>query len=342
MREMPLGFEKDHVLMIGFPGDSASLSRQHLIREKIVGVKGVESQSYFARPPLSEIMNTTNFYVDGKENKDFEVRLTMSDEHYFDLFGLQFLAGKVYAKSDTANAYVTNETFVKNIGIKDPEMALGKVITQNGRTGPIVGVVKDFNDQSLREKISPMVFYQEKRQFYNMGIKLDHHHIASAKKEIEAIWTSAFPDEIYDAKFIEDDIEEYYESERVTGMLFKTFGGAIMFIAFIGLFGLISFVAAQRTREMAIRKVLGATTAELVRLLNGTFIRLVMVANLLAWPLSYVLINQWLSRFAYRIPFSSWPFLLAMLGSMLLTLIIVSFRSYRAAKANAVDALKYE
>ncbi|RBQ03337.1 ABC transporter permease [Pedobacter miscanthi] len=342
VREKPLGFKKDAMVMVGFPGDSASISRQQLFREKLLHVPGVEKLSYFVRPPLSGSMNTTNFYVDGRENKDFEVRLTMSDEHYFDLFGLQFIAGKVYAKSDTANAYIANETFVKKIGIANPQLALGKVISQNGRTGPIVGVVKDFNDQSLKEKISPMVFYQEKRQYYNMGLQLDAKQMVPAMKEIEALWKSSFPNEVYSAKFLDDDINRYYESDRITGLLFRIFAGIIMFISFIGLFGLISFVAAQRTREMAIRKVLGATTAELVKMLNSSFIKMVFIANLVAWPLAYILANKWLSGFAYRVSMGIWPFTLAMATSMVLTLLTVSFRSYRAAKANAVDALKYE
>ncbi|ARS39479.1 ABC transporter permease [Sphingobacteriaceae bacterium GW460-11-11-14-LB5] len=342
VREKPLGFKKDAVVMIGFPGDSASLSRQQSFREKLLHIPGVEKQTYFVRPPLSGIMNTTNFYVDGKENKDFEVRLSPVDEHYFDLFGLQFVSGKVYPKSDTANAYIANETFVKKIGISNPQLALGKVIAQNGRTGPIVGVVKDFNDQSLKEKISPMVFYQEKRQYYNMAVKLDAEKIMPAMKTIENIWKSNFPNEVYKAEFMDDDINNYYESERITGLLFRIFAGVIMFISFIGIFGLISFVAAQRTREMAIRKVLGASTAELVKMLNSAFIRMVFVANLIAWPLAYILASKWLSGFAYRVPLGIWPFVLAMAASMVLTLITVSFRSYRAAKANAVDALKYE
>ena len=342
VREKPLGFKKDAVVLIGFPGDSVSMSHQQLFREKLLHIPGVEKQSYFVRPPLSGTMNTTNFYVDGRENKDFEVRLSPSDEHYFDLFGLQFIAGKVYQKSDTANAYIANETFVKKIGISNPQLALGKVIAQNGRTGPIVGVVKDFNDQSLKEKISPLIFYQEKRQYYNMALKLDAKKIMPAMSTIENLWKSSFPNEVYNAKFMDDDIDKYYESERITGLLFKVFAGVIMFISFIGLFGLISFVAAQRTREMAIRKVLGATTGELVKMLNSAFIRMVFIANLVAWPLAYVLTSKWLSGFAYRVPLGVWPFILAMVASMVLTLITVSFRSYRAAKANAVDALKYE
>jgi len=342
VREKPLGFKKDAIVLINFPGDSASLTKQQMFREKLLHIPGVEMQSYFIRPPLSGMMNTTSFYVDGRENKDFEVRLSMSDEHYFDLFGLQFVAGKVYGKSDTANAYITNETFVKKIGISNAQLALGKVISQNGRTGPIVGVVKDFNDQSLQEKISPMVFYQEKKHYYNMAVKLNRKQLVEAMRNIETMWKSSFPNEVYSAKFIDDDINGYYESERITGLLFKIFAVVIMFISFIGLFGLISFVATQRTREMAIRKVLGATTVELIKMLNGSFVKMVFIANLVAWPLAYILANKWLSGFAYRTALGLWPFLLAMIGSMLLTMVTVSFRSYRAAKANAVDALKYE
>lgn len=342
MREKPLGFDKDHIILVNFPGDSASLSRQQLFRNKISQVNGIKMLSFFARPPLSGLMNTTNFYIDGRENKDFEVRLSMSDEHYFDLFGLNFISGKVYGKSDTANAYVTNETFIKKIGISNPQLALGKIISQNGRTGPIVGIVKDFNDQSLKEQISPMIFYQEKRQFYSMGIKLEQLQLENAKKEVEAIWTSMFPNEIYNAKFIDDDIQRYYESERVTGMLLTTFGTLIMFIAFIGLFGLVSFIAAQRSREVAIRKILGASNLELVTMLNGSFIKLILIANVIAWPIAYLLIDKWLSSFAYRSSIGIWPFVFAMTASLLITLIIVTLRSYRVANTNAVNVLRYE
>jgi ABC-type antimicrobial peptide transport system permease subunit len=175
-----------------------------------------------------------------------------------------------------------------------------------------------------------------------MAVKLNRKQLVEAMRNIETTWKNSFPDEVYSAKFIDDDINGYYESERITGLLFKIFAFIIMFISFIGLFGLISYVAIQRTREMAIRKVLGATTIELIKMLNGSFVKMVFIANLVAWPLAYILANKWLSGFAYRTSLSIWPFLFAMMASMLLTMVTVSFRSYRAAKANAVDALKYE
>lgn len=150
------------------------------------------------------------------------------------------------------------------------------------------------------------------------------------------------PRSVYETSFVDERINSYYESEAIMGILFKVFAAVIIFISFIGLFGLISFVAAQRTKEVAIRKVLGASTFELVKMLNGSFLVMVFLANLVAWPLAYLFVSKWLSTFAYRIELSIWPFVLAMCISMLMTLITVSIRSYKAATANTIDALKYE
>lgn len=342
VREKPLGFESKAIAMISMPGDSVSQNRMANFRERVLRIPGVNLSSYCFNPPLSGNMTSTNFSFNGQQNKDFEVRVNMNDEHYFKLFNLKFLAGKSFLKSDTVNGYVANETFIRKVGITDPQAAIGKIIDQNGKRAPIVGVVKDFNDQSLKEKISPMIFFQRKNAYYNMAVKLDQQSLLQAMKEIHTLWESYFPNEVYDAKFLDQDINSYYETEQVMGFLFRVFAGVIIFISFIGLFGLISFVATQRTKEIAIRKVLGASTLELVKMLNGSFIIMVFIANIVAWPLAYVLVSKWLSGFAYRMEVDIWPFLLAMCISMLITLLTVSVRSYKAASGNTIDALKYE
>lgn len=187
-----------------------------------------------------------------------------------------------------------------------------------------------------------MIFFQNNRQYYSMAVKFDQRQIVPAMKQLEELWNNTFPNEVYESNFLNEKVNTYYETERVMGFLFQVFAGVIIFISFIGLFGLISFVATQRTREIAIRKVLGASTIELVKMLNGSFILMVFIANIVAWPLAYILVSKWLSSFAYRMNLSAWPFLIAMCISMLITLVTVSIRSYKAVKANTIDALKYE
>jgi putative ABC transport system permease protein len=342
VREKPLGFNTEAIAMINIPGDSVLRTRMHSFKEQVAKISGVQKVSYCMRPPLSESVSSTNFRLNGQENKDFEVRLTPTDEDYFSVFGLEVIAGHIFKASDTTNGYVANETFVRKVKLPNAQAAIGTMMEQNGYKARIVAVVKDFNDQSLREKISPMVFYQYKKQYYSMAVKFDKSQMISAMKKIEALWASTFTNEVYGSVFLDDDINNYYENERNTGFLFRVFAAVIIFISFIGLFGLISFVATQRTKEVAIRKVLGASTIELIKMLNGSFILMVFIANLVAWPLAYIFVSKWLSGFAYRMNLSVWPFVAAMIISMMITLITVSIRSYKAATENTIDALKYE
>jgi putative ABC transport system permease protein len=342
VRQKPLGFDTEAIVMINAPADSLNKIKREGFKQRVLKIPGVKQLSYCIRQPLSNDMNTTNFSLDGIRNKDFEVRLSPVDRNYFDVFDLKIIAGKLYAESDTINGFVVNETFLKSVHLSDPQLAIGKIVEEDNKKAPIVGVVKDFNDRSLKEKISPMLMFSREEQYYRAAIKIDNKQIIPAMKEIEALWNSTFPTAVYYSAFVNEDIKNYYETERIMGVLFKVFAGVIIFISFIGLFGLISFVATQRTKEVAIRKVLGASTVELVKMLNGSFLFMVFLANLVAWPLAYLLVSKWLSGFAYRIEISAWPFLFAMVISMLITFVTVSIRSYKAAVANTIDALKYE
>jgi putative ABC transport system permease protein len=337
-----LGFNTNAIAMMNVPADSLSQTKYNTFKERAQQINGVQLISYCQRPPLSSDVSSTNFTFNGHKNDDFELRTSMADADYFKVFDLKLIAGKIFLKSDTNNGYVVNETFLKKMSIINPQDAIGKILFQNGQKVPVVGVVKDFNDKSLKESISPLAIFSQKNAYYKIAVKLDKNQLMPAMNKMEALWNSTFPNGIYSAEFVNDDINRYYESERVMGILFRVFAGIIVFISFIGLFGLISFVATQRTKEVAIRKVLGASTLELVKMLNGSFLLMVFIANLVAWPLAYLFVSKWLSGFAYRIELSVWPFVLAFVLSMLITLITVSIRSYKAAVANTIDALKYE
>jgi len=235
-----------------------------------------------------------------------------------------------------------NETLLKKLSIVNPQDAIGKKILFGGISGPVVGVVKDFNNLNLRGAISPIIMMTRNDRFETMAVKMNAQQIPAVMKSIEKIWNEYYFEQVYSAGFMDEMISNYYASEQVMGTLFKVFAMVIIFISFIGLFGLISFVATQRTKEMAIRKVLGASIMELVTMLNTSFIIMIFLANLIAWPVAYIFVKKWLSGYAYRIELSIWPFAIAMFISMSITLITVSFRSYKAAKTNPIDALKYE
>lgn len=342
MREKPLGFNAEAVAVVGLPADSSSQQKHQNFKARLLAIPGLREVSFCDVSPSSNNVSESDFSLNGARNKDFQIRTMHIDQHYFETFGIALIAGTALPKSDTANAFVVNETFLKLNNIVEPEKALGKLLTINDVTAPIVGVSKDFNDKSLHEQISPIAMSSDKWDYYNMAVKMDAHEMVNAMAAVQRLWNETFPNDVYDASFVNDDLNEYYDSERIMGVLFRVFSFVIIFISFVGLFGLISFVTTQRTREVAIRKVLGASTYEVVRLLNGSFFLLVFLANLFAWPLAYILVNKWLSQYAYRIELSIWPFLTAMLISMLITLLTVSLRSYKVAGTNPVDALKYE
>ncbi|KEQ30304.1 ABC transporter permease [Pedobacter antarcticus 4BY] len=342
LREKPLGFNPDAVALVNLPSDSLSQLKYSSFKERLLKITGIENVSFCQGAPLSNDITTSDFSYDGKKNQDFELRNSKADENYIELFGLKLIAGKVFKKSDTINGCVVNETFLKKMNISDPEQAIGKELITNGYKMPITGVVKDYNDLSLQQNISPIAIYPQKGEYYTAAIKMNSLELMQSMKDIESLWNENYPNSIYNVNLLNDEMQNYYENERITGMIFNISTMVILSISFIGLFGLISFVAVQRTKEVAIRKVLGASTTELVNMLNSSFMTMVLIANVLAWPLAYLFVSHWLSGFAYRIQLNIWPFCFASLISVLITLLTISIKSYQTAKGNPVRALKYE
>jgi putative ABC transport system permease protein len=342
IRDKSMGYDTKAIAMIEMPQDSLSLLKFATLAAQLSKVPGIKAMSFNSAAPTASNNNETSFSYNSAKNADFQLNIKLVDDQYFETFGLKLIAGKILAKSDTIKEIVVNETFLKKLNVKNPNEALGKMVTLWGTKVPIVGVIKDFNNFSLHETIAPIALFSRKKNFGNLAIRLEKGELVNTMKTIESTFNGVFPNSVYSASFLADEIEGYYHTEQVMGVLFRVFAGVVIFISFIGLFGMISFVATQRTKEIAIRKVLGASNFELVKMLNSSFMWMVLVANLLAWPIAYVLVNKWLGGFHYRIELSFWPFLTAAAVSMFITLATVSLRSYRAAKANTIDALKYE
>ncbi|MGY4385117.1 putative ABC transport system permease protein [Pedobacter sp. UYP24] len=342
VRGKSLGFDSTSIALIDMPSDSISLLKFNTFKDILLKNNSIKSASYCFTAPSASNNNETSFSYNGSKDADFQVNIKAADEDYFKTFGLSIIAGGQLSRSDTTKEYVVNETFLKKLNVLKPQDAIGKTMSLNGHAGSVVGVVKDFNNSSLRDKISPIAIFSSKSSYSQLAVKMESAQMMNTMKMIEREWNKLYPDYVYGSSFMNERIDNYYETEKVMGVLFKVFSGVVIFISFIGLFGLISFVATQRTREIAIRKVLGATTAELVSMLNKSFLWMVLIANLVAWPITYIFVSKWLTSFEYRAPLNVWPFLLAMSLSVVITLITVSLRSYRAAKTNPIDALKYE
>jgi len=342
IREQPLGFNPTAVAMVDLPNDSLTTQRFAAFKTQVKQIPGVERVSLCRTAPSSQNNNGSTFSYNGERDADFQVNTKNADEDYLKTFDLKLVAGRNLVKSDTTNEYLVNETLLKKLNVRNPNDAIGKMISLGGMKAPIVGVIKDFKNKSLHENIDPILVGSLKPRFFYAAVKLNAKQMLATMKNVEQIWKNTFPESVYNESFLNEEINNYYQGEKIMGTLFKVFAGVIIFISFIGLFGLISFVATQRTKEVAIRKVLGASTIELVKMLNGSFLVMVFIANLVAWPLAYLFVSKWLSGFAYRIDISIWPFALAMVISMAITLVTVSIRSYKASVANTIDALKYE
>nr|WP_068890242.1 ABC transporter permease [Pedobacter panaciterrae] len=342
MRAKSLGFDTSAIALVNVPSDSLSQLKFNTLKEKILHINGVKAVSFSNAAPSSNSNNTSSFKYNSTKDENFQLCVKSTDRDYINAFSLKLIAGRTLSKIDTLKETVVNETLLKKLNISNPNEILGKFIETQGRKMPVVGVVKDFNNFSLHDKIEPTALFSYKDVYNLMAVKMEPEQLLQAMKAIESEWNGTFPDYVYSSSFMDDQISSFYETERVMSVLFKVFAGVVIFISFIGLFGLISFIATQRTKEIAIRKVLGASTAELIRMLNSSFLWMVMIANLIAWPVSYIFVSKWLEGFEYRAPLSVWPFMIAMLLSIVITLITVSLRSYKAASTNPIDALKYE
>ncbi|MNR06380.1 Macrolide export ATP-binding/permease protein MacB [compost metagenome] len=234
-----------------------------------------------------------------------------------------------------------NEAAVKMMNLKNP---IGAIITFWGTRLTNVGVVKDFVVESAYQKVAPMIFYLNTKDNATMIIaRLNpNQNISSSLGQIEALVKEMEPNYPVNLKFVNESFEVKFQDEKLLGTLSNWFGGFAIFISCLGLLGLALFMAEQRKKEISIRKVLGASTTNILTLLNKDFIKLVAIANIIAFPLAYIIINKWLSAYEYRINVSALPFIAAITLSVLIAILTVSIQSVKVAKANPVDALKYE
>jgi len=340
-----LGFNKEAVLIIPGYTDSISLGKMASYKQQLMQNPAVKSASFTSDAPSSENNWGTNFnFNNTKKDNGFNTYLKFGDADYFKTFGLQFVAGKSYDVSDTAKQVVVNETFIHKLGIQNAENAIGKTVQfgGGGKWMPISGVVKDFKTNSLRETVKPIVISPAKKFEGNVAIKIQTQNLSKTVAALQKMWENVYPEYAYNGYFLDDNIAKFYQAENQMAMVYKIFAGIAIFISCLGLYGLVSFMAVQRTKEVGIRKVLGASVSSIVYLFSKEFIVLIIISFVIATPLAWYVMTGWLQNFAYRISLSAWVFLLAIATSVVIAWVTVGYKAVRAALANPVKSLRSE
>src|SRR6266540_1747083 len=339
----PLGFDKAAIVNIPFRPDSTGAD---YLRQQLLSVNGVQSVSFSSNTPIEDDKNmfTTFKFDHAIKEEDFQAITKFADNEYVPTYKLQLVVGRNLQPSGPTIEFLVNESFVKSLGLKKPEDILNKEISIMGGLikCPVVGVVKDFNDRSLRQNLAPLLIATNATMYRQASIKLATTNIASTMQSIKKIWQKAFPNYVYEYKFLDDKIASFYKQENQLSQLYKIFAAIAIFLSCLGLYGLASFMAVQKIKEVGIRKVLGATAGNIVYLFSKEFIILIAIAFAIATPLAWYFMHQWLQGYAYRINISLWLFALGGLVAIIIALATISFQAIKAAVANPVKSLRTE
>jgi putative ABC transport system permease protein len=343
IRNADLGFNKESVLIITINSDSASLLRHAALKNDLLARTDVKQVSFGYDAPSSDDSWINNFAFDKMEDRDFGVNVKFGDENYINTYGIEIIAGKGYDAGDTARGYLVNQTFLARVGIREPQDAIGKMLKLGGsRPKPVIGVVKDFKLHSLKQIIPPIVLSPRKAFYNTIGVKLSGNNLLRSREEIQQIWNRNFPEYVYDASFLDDTINDFYRQEQRRSLMYNVYALLAIFISCLGLYGLGSFMVVQKTKEVGIRKVLGASVRSIMYLFSKEFTILITLAFVLAAPAAWYLMHTWLQDFKYRIRIGAGVFIAAVLLSVGIAWLTVGYKALKAALANPVKSLRAE
>jgi putative ABC transport system permease protein len=343
-----LGFKKEAIVYFNTPYNRPA-TQGNVLLQKLKAIPGIDLISRSNQPPSSGATNTTIAkYSNGKKDIKTELQLLQGDTNYIRLYHLNLLAGSNITQCDTTNALVINETYAHTLGFPDARKAVGsQIIWWNGSSKPVVGVVADFHQKSLRKPIKPLAIVNGAEFAYDFDIALHPQNAdGTAWKttiaKIETAYKALYPEDDFSSQFFDESIAQFYTKEKNASSLLVWATGLAIFISCLGLLGLVIYITNQRTKEIGIRKVIGASVTNLVFLLSRDLIKLVGLAILIATPIAWWGSNKWLENFAYRTTLSWWIF--AASGAMLLLIAftVLGLRTIKAATANPVNSLRSE
>jgi putative ABC transport system permease protein len=294
-----------------------------------------------AAPPSSGSVSGTVFRIDGKDDQDLRTQVKQVDENYADLFKLEFIAGENVKDYDTAVNFIVNQKLAEVAGYA-PNEIVGKVINMWGRRLPVAGVVKNFHTVSLTEPIPPVVMMNRVRGYSNMSVKLSPASMQGTIKEIQNYWEAAYPEAIFSFDFMDEQIRNFYDTQRRMSVLVGIFASMAILIGCLGLIGLATFMANQKTKEIGIRKVLGASVQSIFFIFTKEFALLILGGFVLAVPFAWYLTTEFLQQFEYKIELGPLVFLAGIAVTVVIALVTVGYRSLKAATVNPVESLKCE
>ncbi|MBK7871014.1 MAG: ABC transporter permease [Saprospiraceae bacterium] len=348
-----LGFNKDQQVIIPLRSGNAKRTSQAL-KDEVIRSTQVKAATLASTYPGIPIPFDLPLFAEGQTNNDFKVvRVNHADADYAKTLALEMVAGRFFSPdfpADSTNRLVINEAAVKGFGFPSSEEAIGKsLFIEFGDTRftfEVVGVMKDFNFESLHKEVTPHGIILPTNSFAQppgyLLVNTNAENISGALSKLENAWRSNNPDEPFEYSFLDEDFQKNYEAEQRISSIIWYFTFIAIFISCLGLFGLAAFTAERRTKEIGIRKVLGASVSSIVTLLSKEFLLLVTIAFLIATPIAWYGANRWLEGFAYRIPIQWWVFAIAGILALAIALFTISFQAIRAAVANPVESLKNE
>jgi putative ABC transport system permease protein len=342
MRNKDLGFRSDAVITLQAPrGPENKFS---VLYPQIQQLTGVEKAALQLFEPMGENFGLDHLTYNGTTPIALDAAYKMGDENFIPFYEMKILAGRNLLKSDAPKELVVSESLVKAIGLQHPEDAVGKQIQWRDKMYPIVGVVADFHQQSMHEKIPP-TFISTTNHAGNMAIKLKDTNpeaVQATLTQIGQLWANVYPENKFEYTYLDESIAKFYEKEQKTARLVNLVTLLAILISCLGLYGLSTFMAAQRNKEIGIRKVMGASVLSLVGLMSKDFLKLVLIALVIASPIAYALMQKWLADFAYRIDIQWWMFVLAGAVAMVIAFVTVAGQALRTATINPVQSLRNE
>jgi len=337
-RSAPLGFDKEAIVITHMPDNS----KQDLLRQELTQLAGVEKVSFSSASPVDpENDSWSEVEYNHVGEHDWGANMKWADSIYPELYHMHLVAGRFYTGP---NDIVVNEALLRRLGVHDPKSAIGAFVKLpgSGAEGTIVGVVHDFNVASLRDSVTPVVLEPWKQTYGTINIKIASSRIAQVLPGIEKLWKATYPDDVYEYRFLDESIASSYLQEEQLSVLYQVFAVLAVLISCLGLYSLVSFMAATRAKEVGIRKTLGASAGSIVYLFSREFTVLVLIAFLIAAPVAGYIMHQWLQNYAFHFRPGPLLFIESMALSILIAWLSVGYRALQAALANPIKSLRTE